>query len=219
MQVKKPLWNLDIIFVALSISIINIGLTSFIQDKLNENIIGKLLTDAVIIIIAGFIGKYLISKIGFPLWWNRDASISLRRQLVTLITLGLAIIIPNTLMYYLNQDLISTVPWLDFSNYKEVILLSLRAGLHEEILFRLFIFTIVTYLANIVIVSAKKSVIVGIIISSFLFGLMHGGINTFAIIYGAILAHVYYKNGLIPAIIIHFLADAIPWTLLYVLNK
>ncbi|AKL95045.1 abortive infection protein [Clostridium aceticum] len=219
MEVKKPLWNLDIILVALSISIINIGLTSFTQDKLNENVVGKLLTDAVIIIITGFIGKYFISKVGFPLWWNRDTSISLAKQLFVLIALGLLIIIPNTLMYYLNQDLVATVPWIDFANFKEIVLVSLRAGLHEEILFRLFVFTTVTYLANKEIDSQKKSMILGMIISSLLFGLMHGGMNIFVIAYGVILAYVYYKNGLIPAIIIHFFADAIPWTLLYIINK
>ena len=218
MNVKSFILKVDIVLCAIIITVINIGLAAFIQDKLNQEIFAKIFTDIAVIIIAGYIGKHFASKVGFPLWWHRNIRISLKRQFITLAMLGLAIIVPNTILYYFNQNLLSTIPWLHFSNLKEVVLLSLRAGLLEEILFRLFLFTFVTYLGSRVTKSKQKSVIVGLLVSSFLFGFMHGGVNLQASIYGGILVYVYYKNGLIPAIIIHFLADAIPWTLLYILR-
>jgi membrane protease YdiL (CAAX protease family) len=134
-----------------------------------------------------------------------------------LILLGLAIIIPNTLIYYFSQSVISTIPWLSFSNLKEPILLALRAGIHEEIVYRLFIFTLATYLVSTIIESKRKSVIIGMVLSSIVFGLLHG--FYFAYLSGAILAYIFYKNGLISAIVVHFLADAIPWTLLFILRN
>lgn len=218
MEIKKKFLKADILVIAFSIAIINIGLVSFIQDKLNEGIFEKILADIIIIVIVGFIGKHFASKVGFPLWWYRNMSVSFKKQFFVLIMLGLVIIIPNTLIYYFNQNYVSTVSWLNFSNFKEIVLLSLRAGLYEEILFRLFVFTLVTCLVTKVIKSKQKSIIMGIIISSFIFGLIHGGVNIQASIFGGTLAYIYYKNGLVPAIIIHFLADAIPWTLLYILD-
>jgi len=37
---------------------------------------------------------------------------------------------------------------------------------------------------------------------------MHGGSNIIIIIFGSILAYTYYKFGLIPAMVIHFLGAA-----------
>lgn len=213
MEIRKSFWSWHIFVISIIIALINIGLSSFVQVKLEEQIIQKIFVDVVIIILTGFIGKYFVSKVNFPLWWHRNSSISFKRQLFILAILGIAIIIPNILIYYFNQNFVSTISWLKFSNLKEPILLSLRAGIQEEILFRLFMFTTATYLANKVIDSQKKSVVIGMILSTLIFGVMHG--FYFAYISGVLLVYVFYKNGLIPSIIIHFLANAIPWTLLY----
>lgn len=214
MMIRKLFWSWHILAASIIIMLIDIGLSSFFQVNLGEEIIPKIFVDVVIIILAGSVGKHFASKAKLPLWWRRYSDISLKRQLFILSILGLAVIISNILIYYYNLNFVAAISWLNFSNLKEPILLSLRASIQEEILFRLFIFTFVTYLMGKVIDSHKKSVIIGILLSAFIFGLMHR--FYFAYMSGVILAYVFYKNGLIPAIMIHFLADAIPWTLLYI---
>ena len=215
MQTKKSLWHWDLVLVAFIISILDIGLAQYFQDILHEELFGKIFTDLLLVITAWIVGKRYIAKAGFPLWWKRNNSISILKQLLFMSMLGLAIIIPNTLIYYANQNLTDVTPWLNFSSLKDVIFLALRAGLQEEILFRLFIFPTTVYLAGRVITSEKSKMLIGVLITSLIFGLMHGGVNIPAIVFGAILAYTYYKNGLVPVIIIHFLANAIPWILLY----
>ncbi|WP_330623498.1 CPBP family intramembrane glutamic endopeptidase [Acetoanaerobium pronyense] len=111
--------------------------------------------------------------------------------------------------------MLQQVSWLNFSSFNEIFLLSLRAGLHEEIIFRLFVFSMFTYLISKNINSKEKAIFGGIVLSSLLFSLMHGGLNIVAFVFGAVLAYIFYNNGLIPAIIIHFLANLIPWTLFW----
>lgn len=212
---KKLLLKYDIVFVAVTVTMINIGLASLITDRLNEVLFEKVITDILVILVAGFSGKFIAFKVGLPLWWYRNKSESLTRQLGIIALLGLFVIIPNSLIYYFNQEYISTVPWLKFSSLKEVVLLALRAGLYEEILFRLFVFSGVIFLIKKITDSSQKQLVLGIVISSLLFGFMHGGINIQASILGGILTYTYYKNGLIPTITIHFMADVIPWTFLY----
>jgi membrane protease YdiL (CAAX protease family) len=217
MESRNSFQMRPIIILSIIVMAIDLTLGSFIQMNLNEEIVSKILIDVLIIILTGYIGLRLVSKVNFPLWWRRYSRKSNKKQVVILIFLGLAIIIPNTLIYYFSQNLITTIPWLSFSNLKEPILLALRAGIQEQIVYRLFIFTLATYLVNTIIDSKTKSVMIGIILSSIVFGLLHG--FYFAYLSGALLAYIFYKNGLIPAMIVHFLADAVPWTLMFILRS
>lgn len=214
MEAKRNIFIHPIFKITAGIILINLLLGTYTQAKLNEPLFQKLFSDAVLITITGLIGISLAKKIELPLWWNRDNEKSLSKQLAIIILLGLAIILPNTLNYYYNQHLATTVSWLNFSKLHEPILVSLRAGLFEEVLYRLFGFTLITYIISKLVSSKKQSIIIGIFLSAVLFGLLHQGF-IFAFYCGVILAYVYYKNGLLPAILIHFIADAIPFTLLY----
>lgn len=216
MQIKKSVWITQIFLIAVIMTVINMGLSSFFMMKLNKEITGQVLFDVFTIILTVGLGFYLATKVNFPLWWKRDCEKSLAKQLIILILLGLAVIIPNTVIYYFNQNTVAAIPWTNFTNLKEPILLAMRAGLQEEIIFRLFLFTLITYAATKIVHSTRKSIVIGIAISSLLFGMMHGFYPNFAYISGGILAYIFYKNGLIPAMIIHFLADVIPWILLIV---
>lgn len=214
MEIKKSLkW--DISLIAICMLLINLGLTTFTEHTLNEEVFGKLVTDLLIITVAALIGKQCAPKIDSPVWWRRDKSQSTEKQLFLLAIYGTTIIALNTIIYYSYPSSLTEISWFRFTNLRELILTAFRAGLFEEILFRFCIFTTITYFAFGLLNSRKKSIVIGIIISSLLFGLMHGGFNIIAMLMGAALAYIYYSYGLIPVIIIHFLANAIPWSLIY----
>lgn len=208
MEAKKSLNNLYLYIIVSMIVITDILLISFLREKLNYEFPNVLFNDVVTILIAGLLGKSFAFKNGFPLWWHRNQRLSI------LFILGLAIILPNTLVYYYNENATAIAPWLNFSNFKEPILISLRAGLQEEVIYRLFIFSLIVSGVNKVVNSKRISLIIGIIVSAFIFGILHSGFY-WAFISGLILAYICYSYGLFFAILIHFLADAVPFTLLY----
>lgn len=217
MQTKKSMIS-QIILISIIMLLINMSLSSFIELNLGTSLTNQMFYDIFLIILTGGLGLILAPKVSFPLWWKRDDKKPLVKQLIILVILSLTIIIPNTIIYYFSQDVITTISWLNFSNLKEPVSLAVRAGIQEEIIYRLFLFSLITYIALKITNSEKKSVALGIILSSLFFGIMHGGFY-FAFICGGLLAYIFYKNGLIPAIIVHFLADVIPWVLLGTLWK
>ncbi|QUH26208.1 CPBP family intramembrane glutamic endopeptidase [Serpentinicella alkaliphila] len=222
MEIKRT-YTGHLLGVTLSVAFINFALSSFFIEKLKQPIYQNILSDGIIILLAGFLGMHLALKHNLPLWWRRIKDISLFKQFISITSLGLIMIISNSIIYYyhlsVNENSIASIPWLQFSNMKEIILLSLRAGITEEIVFRLFIFTFAVSTVRKIIHRDDFSIVIGIIISALSFVLLHGGFNIVIFIYGIILAYIYLKNGLVPAIIVHFLSDAIPWAILFYLNK
>lgn len=222
MEIKRT-YTGHLLGVTLSVAFINFALSSFFIEKLKQPIYQNIVSDGVIILLAGFLGMHLALKHNLPLWWRRIRNMSLFKQLLPIISLGLIMIISNSILYYyhlrVNGNPISSTPWLQFSNLKEIVLLSIRAGITEEIVFRLFIFTFAVYIVRKIIHREDLAVVLGIIISSLSFVLLHGGFNIVIFTYGIILAYIYLKNGLLPAIIVHVLSDAIPWAILFYLNK
>ena len=92
------------------------------------------------------------------------------------------------------------------------ILISLRAGLNEEISFRLFLFPFLVWF--LIHFTDSQKVIIGAsaLITAFIHGLMHPGFFV-AFLMSLVLIYIYYKKGIFSAIFFHFIIDAIPFTL------
>ena len=123
--------------------------------------------------------------------------------------------VTNTLvnLTYLNQA--TQLPyWLTLLIPETAVALSLRAALTEEIVFRLFLFLLATWVIERFIHSQKRSMIVGAVASAFMFALMHGSGFAVAFPLGLALVYIYHRGGLLPAMIVHFFADAIPSALI-----
>lgn len=60
--------------------------------------------------------------------------------------------------------------------------------------------------------SKRAPLIIGAVMPTFFFGLTHGGFLS-AFFIGLALVYVYHQRGLLPAMIVHFFADAIPYVL------
>jgi membrane protease YdiL (CAAX protease family) len=88
-------------------------------------------------------------------------------------------------------------------------MLSVRAAITEEILFRLLLGGVIAYLVSRLIpkASPRVSSMIIILATGVLFGLVHP--NWAGVLVGIALAFVYFKTGLIPAMVVHFVADVI----------
>lgn len=206
--------NLVIYVTVCAIFLINMGLNSFLKANSveGETLTHWMIRDIGTLLIALMVGKSLTAKIHFPYLWKRQEDISMKKQVVNLIAIGTLL----SILTFINNRFFtdSTISWISsVSNIKEVLLISLKAGIQEEILFRLFIFSLVTFLASKKIHSQKYAIIIGAIISSFLFGLIHLPYIVYPTLAGLVLSFVYYKNGLVPVIIIHSLVNIFHLTL------
>lgn len=114
------------------------------------------------------------------------------------------------------------VGWFTISKPFEAILLALRAGITEEIIFRLFLFSLLIWLLQKITAhfnlenKKEKITIFSAIIASIIFAALHS-FNILAFVLGLMLTFIYFKKGLIPVMIVHFFADVIPF-LLVVIN-
>lgn len=203
-RIKK---NTDIILIAIIVVFVDMLLKSHLLGS-NVNIF----FNAVIVLIAGILGKGFAKSAGIPVWKFNYKDTPDRKNLIIAIMLGLSMVAYNTYSIYYSD--ISSITWLNFSNVFQPILLSLRAALSEEIQFRLFIFTAITAILKGVTKSKMIPMAAGMLISSLLFGLIHPGF-LMPFLYGTLLCYIYRYNGLAVVMIIHFLADAIPFTILF----
>ncbi|HOH89581.1 MAG TPA: CPBP family intramembrane metalloprotease [Bacillota bacterium] len=168
--------------------------------------------DIVLIASAISLGSRYAQKMGFPSWKPVYKNNENRRGLIKSVILGSFIVIINTLA--LTRSDAGNIIWLNFTGCYQPFLLSLRAALTEEILYRFCIFTVVTEFVHNVIRSRDISLAAGVIASSFLFGLQHQGFY-FSFVIGAALCYIYKNNGLIFTMAVHFLADFIPFVIIY----
>ena len=202
----------DVLSVTLAVFILDILLYSyFVQTSTNNDLF--ILIDVIITVIAAVMGKKLAGAAGFPVWKVSYAAGKSRKSIIVSILIGIGIIGSNTfILCNYNTDMFS---WLSFTNAYQPLFVSLRAALTEETVFRLLIFPGVTWLANKISRSCTVSIVLGALASASAFGLFHNGFYL-PFIFGLGLCYIYKKNGLIPAMIIHFLADFIPFTLIYI---
>lgn len=170
--------------------------------------------DFGIVALTGITGLIFASRIGAPSWWQsgRDGSSASRRTTYVTVLLAISIVVTNTLvnLTYLTQA--TQLPyWLTLLTPGTAVALSLRAALTEEIVFRLFLFLLATWAIERSTHSQKRSMIVGALASAFMFALMHGSGFAVAFPLGLALVYIYHRRGLLPAMTVHFFADAIPF--------
>jgi len=199
------------------------GLISFVK----ENIGFKLFPDqtptnilpAVIFCMYSFfgiVGIFFASRLDLPSWWHSGTNSPHSQQINSRVVLfGTALIVFNTIVNVANSaKILESSHWLSLITPQTAIGLALHAGLTEEILFRLFLFPVAAWIAWYFLHSRKDSLIMGAIVSSSLFGLMHGPAFFVAFVLGFPMIYIYYHRGLLPAIIVHFLADGIPFVII-----
>ncbi|MBU7047700.1 MAG: CPBP family intramembrane metalloprotease [Theionarchaea archaeon] len=171
----------------------------------------------------GSMGIFLASRLNLPSWWRPGTdSPQSRRTTIYVVLLGIIIVILNTAINVGSVLMIGEAQieqssfWLFSVTPKTAVALSLHAAITEEILFRLFIFPLVALTAWYFLHSQKESLVIGAFVSLVLFGLMHPGLPRFLIAFtlGIPVIYIYYNRGLIPAMITHFAADAIPFVII-----
>jgi hypothetical protein len=206
--------------VAVLVVAVDVMLTSILVRVYLQAGIALVLTyDFSVTLMAGWAGVLLARRVGIPLWWhsNNDSPV-LRQKTHILVLLGLFVVICNTVLnlgYYMayHDEALQVSPWLISLTPGIAIALSLRAALNEQVVFRLFLFPLILLVIRYFAHSQKASLVIAGLTSAFLVGLIHPGfVQAFSI--GLALVYIYYQRGLLPAMITHFFADALPLVLI-----
>jgi membrane protease YdiL (CAAX protease family) len=163
---------------------------------------------------AGLVGLLVVSHLGLPIWWSHNDEHSSQISLIVIV-LGASLVLINLIMYMTNLDQLASCSFLTMFAPKTAIALSLRAALTEEIFLRLFLFPAIAWVV-MHFLKRELSLIIGGVVSSVYFGLIHPGFFL-AFFVGLALVYIYYYKGLLPAMIVHFLADAAPFVYLAVI--
>jgi len=178
-----------------------------------------LIYDFSVTLIAGWVGVFLARRVGSPSWMrSSNDSPVMRRKAHSVVLFGLLVVVCNTVLnvfYYLayHDQALRVSPWLAYLTPEMALALSLRAALNEQVVFRLFFFPLILLMIRYFINSQKASLVVAGTASAILVGLIHPGFVQ-AFLIGLALVYIYYQRGLLPAIVVHFLADAAPLVLI-----
>jgi len=167
------------------------------------------------VLLTGLAGLFFAPRVGSPCWW-RPGDNSPASWKVTFIAalLGLAVVVSNTLIFVANRNQVAQqAPWLTSLTRETASALALRATLTENIVFRLFLFPLAAWVVGQFIRSQRTSLIVGALGSALMFGFIHPGFVV-AFLAGLALNYIYYQRGLLPAMMVQFFGDAIPFVLL-----
>ncbi len=101
---------------------------------------------------------------------------------------------------------------MDTLDLTQAFFLSLRAGITEEVVFRLFLLSLSAWITLRIFHNRRGAIGVGVLVSSLLFGLIHPGF-ILAFLMGLAMAYIYLEAGLLPAMLVHFLGDFVPFSL------
>lgn len=215
------LGQIRLFFPIIIISVLVVAMDAVIMPILMEYYGHKTLTmvlvlDFSVVFLAGLASLFFTHRVSYPLWYcsSNGASEPIRKTYIPVL-LGLSITAANTLinLVYLDQTK-QTAPWITLLTPKMAIAVSIRAALNEETVFRLFLFPLVTWIFLHLKRSKKMSLVAGALSSSIAFGFVHGSGFILAFLVGLAFVYVYLQRGLLPAMIMHFLADAIPFLLI-----
>lgn len=185
---------------------------------LSDSIIRLSLSDTIILLICGFIGLVLADKLNLFIYNPSKEFIKGSSKTVSLILLlSILLVTANEISWVLYSKTGVLPEWALGLNFPSAILISARAAIYEEIFFRLFLMTTIIYLLKNII-SYKKSVLIGISVSALIFSVsIHSG-SMISFASGLLLGFIFINTGIIPAILLHFVADAVPFiTLAYLL--
>jgi membrane protease YdiL (CAAX protease family) len=178
-----------------------------------------LIYDFSVTLMAGWAGMFLARHVGLPVWWrSSNDSPVLRQKIYIIVLLSLFVVICNmvlNLVYYVayHDQALQVSPWLVSLTSETALALSFRAALNEEVFFRLFLFPLILLVMRYFTHSQKASLVIAGLASAMLVGLIHPGFVQ-AFLIGLALVYIYYQRGLLPAIVVHFFADAVPLVLI-----
>lgn len=181
----------------------------------NQNLIEKVFSDFIFVMFFGLPGIYLTEQAGTPFLSRGKTDKSSLDSWVFIALLSFAIIILNTFAWYVSyRQAAGYLPWVRFLTPLNAVLLSAKAALSEEVIFRLFLFPLLIFVLKNFTNSIRIQVISSLIISAFIFSYsLHSG-SPVSFVAGIIIGHIYYKKGLGAAMVVHFIADCIPFVML-----
>lgn len=107
-----------------------------------------------------------------------------------------------------------------FNGISEIIAISARAALLEEIIFRFIMITVIMHLQQMLSKYYKTSIhrmwLVALTISSLAFMFVHSAeAYLIAFTFGMLLGYTFMKYGIVDAIVVHFLVNVGTYTYLY----
>lgn len=198
-----------VIIIAFIVALIDFGLVDVLPY--NSTARAQSLNDFFMIVISGCLGVNFAGKTKLPIWTAKLNDN--RKHKFQIILLGIIAVAANTIIFINSQQqALEVSPWLNQLTPFSALIISFRAALTEEIIFRLLLISVIMLLISKFTSSNKVPLILGIIISSIIFGLIHPGFLV-AFLYGLVLSYLYINSGLIMVFTIHFLADFIPFLL------
>ncbi len=185
---------------------------------LESSIYNLIITDFLIVSFLGYIGLAFAYKENLNTFLPKHNYSDLPKRIFIIYSLLVFfLIILNTVTWIIYSGGNIPLPsWINITSPGLAVIIAIRAAFMEEIVFRLFLISFILYALkqlNVIIeFNQKLSIILSSIIFSFTF---HSG-SIISIISGMILGAVFLNFGLLYAIIIHFLADVIPFIILSV---
>lgn len=204
---NKDYWI--VIIIAFIVALINLGLIDILPY--NNTTVAQSLNDFLIIAVTGCLGVAFAGKSKLPVWTAKISEN--KKHNLGIILLGFIAIAVNTIIFINSQQqALEVSPWLNQLTPLSALIISIRAALTEEIIFRLFFISAIMLFINKFMSSTKVPLILGVIIASVIFGSIHPGF-LLAFVYGVVLSYIYINSGLIMVFIIHFFADFIPFLL------
>ncbi len=173
--------------------------------------------DFSVCIVFGLIGVYIISRIGLPLWWNSGTNSRQSQQIsIAVLFLGVAVITAGTFITFY-RTIWSPFVYQYFAllTLRSALSLSLRDAVLNGIFFYLFLFPLAVWISRHFI-SKKYSLILGGVATAFLDGLNGGFFSIPPFLVALSLVYIYYLRGFLPAVIVRFLAGAIPYIVIFI---
>ena len=213
----EALFAISILIVAALVVAMDIVITPILSSQYGSASLSIVFFwDFNVVLVAGLAGMLFAPRVGCPLWWrHNDSSPDSRRTNYAILLLGLVLVVLNTISNIVNvEQAKQAAPWLVLLTPETAVALSFRAALNEGILFRLFLFPLVAWVAKRFGGSQRASLGLGALASSLVYGYIHGLGFIWAFSVGLALIYIYHHRGLLPAMVIHFFADAIPLVLM-----
>ncbi|HYE10189.1 MAG TPA: CPBP family intramembrane glutamic endopeptidase [Patescibacteria group bacterium] len=164
------------------------------------------------------IGLILANKLNLFIYNPSREFIKGSSKTVSLILfLSVLLVIANETLWVIYSKTDVLPAWVEGLDFSSAILISARAAIYEETFFRLFLMTIIIYFFKNII-SYKKSVLIGIVVSALIFSVSFHSGSMISFASGLLLGFVFINTGIIPAMLLHFIADAVPFiTIAYLL--
>jgi hypothetical protein len=200
-----------IILLALSTAGIDLIISPYIYPSRSPWLIAG--NDSLIMLLIGFLGVILIRYAKTPfLFYSDDDPKESKKNWLIILGLSVPLITLNTVIWYISKEQnIQSIGWVKSLTPINSILISIRAGITEEVIFRFFLFSLFIFVFTRIFHSKIIIFLICSIISALAFAfLLHSG-SIVSLVAGIILSYIYYKKGLLPAMIVHFLGDCIPF--------